>query len=184
MNKLILVNKNNHIEQLPNVNEIVKTNVRTFNNETVYIQKIVGNNLNSMFEDAKKLGIELCVCSGYRSIEEQTLIYDNGNNPLAAIPGASEHHTGLAVDIINASMTKEQLESKAATFQYTKEFTWISNNCYKYGFILRYPSDKIEITGIPYEPWHYRYVGKKAASEIMNNQITLEEYLDKKAIRG
>jgi D-alanyl-D-alanine carboxypeptidase len=78
-----------------------------------------------------------------------------------AIPGTSEHQTGLGVDIIGSR----------------KMYDWLEENSWKYGFILRYPDDKIDITGIIYEPWHFRYVGVEAATYIMENNLTLEEYL-------
>ncbi len=89
-----------------------------------------------------------------------------------AIPGTSEHQTGLALDIVSSSyqlLNKEQ--------ENTPEQKWLIENSYKYGFILRYPSDKTNITGIEYEPWHYRYVGKETAKEITERGICLEEYL-------
>ena len=89
-----------------------------------------------------------------------------------ARPGTSEHQLGLALDIVSTSYTN--LDKKQ---ERTKEQKWLMANSYKYGFILRYPSDKCDITGINYEPWHYRYVGKAAAKEIYEKGICLEEYL-------
>ena len=83
------------------------------------------------------------------------------------VPGYSEHETGLAIDFSNEGHYDEN----------EKMWEWLKNNAYKYGFILRYPEDKYEITKIDYEPWHYRYVGKKSAKEISNKNLTLEEYL-------
>ena len=85
---------------------------------------------------------------------------------LVAVPGTSEHQLGLALDIIS-----ETDEDDTATWQ------WLNENCWRYGFILRYPEEKIQITGITYEPWHFRYVGVEAAQEITEQGITLEEYL-------
>ena len=101
----------------------------------------------------------------HRDIEEasKTLAY----------PGASEHATGLAVDIV--SLDYQNLDDGQ---HYTAESTWLRENCHKYGFILRYPKGKEDITGISYESWHYRYVGKVVAKCIMENGITLEEYLE------
>ena len=86
----------------------------------------------------------------------------------SARAGSSEHQTGLAVDINTAS--------SRANFQNTKEYKWLINNSYKYGFIERYPKGKTNITGYKYEPWHYRYVGIEAASIIHEKGITFEEY--------
>ena len=87
-----------------------------------------------------------------------------------AIPGTSEHELGLAVDI-NAD--KEQSSNEEV-------YNWLAENAWRYGFILRYPQGKEDITGIDYEPWHYRYVGKEVAKEIYEAGITLEEYVGKR----
>ena len=90
-----------------------------------------------------------------------------------ALPGTSEHGLGLALDLISNQYS--ELDEKQAE---TKEAKWLEENCYKYGFILRYPPEKTAETGIIYEPWHYRYVGQEAAKEIMESGVTLEEYLE------
>ncbi|MBP3292640.1 MAG: M15 family metallopeptidase, partial [Clostridia bacterium] len=89
-----------------------------------------------------------------------------------AIPGTSEHQTGLAVDIVALSY---QLLDRGQ--EDTAEQKWLMENSYKYGYILRYPTDKSDITGIYYEPWHYRYVGKDVAKELYESGLCLEEYL-------
>ena len=90
-----------------------------------------------------------------------------------ARPGTSEHQTGLAVDIV--SLSNQMLDE---TQESTPEFQWLAENAWKYGFILRYPEDKSEKTGIAYEPWHFRFVGKEAAAEIHDLGLCLEEYLE------
>ena len=90
-----------------------------------------------------------------------------------AVPGTSEHATGLAVDII-ASDYEELDEAQGDT----PEQKWLMEHWAEYGFILRYPPEKADVTGIIYEPWHYRYVGKEAAKEITEKGLTLEEYLE------
>ena len=90
-----------------------------------------------------------------------------------AVPGISEHATGLALDITSSTYTG--LDDAQAQ---TAESQWLAANAWKYGFILRYPTDKADVTGIIFEPWHYRYVGKEAAKEITERGITLEEYLE------
>ena len=89
-----------------------------------------------------------------------------------AVPGTSEHATGLALDI-----TSESNQTLDETQAQTQEQQWLMKNCQNYGFILRYPKDKTDITQYIYEPWHYRYVGEEAAKAIMEKGITLEEYL-------
>ena len=146
--------------------------------------------LQSMMDDARAEGLDPLICSSYRSQEKQEQLYTNKRNyyldqgysndeatALAAIwvayPGTSEHQLGLTVDICSVSnQNLDDSQEDTATQQ------WLMANCYKYGFILRYPSDKSEITGISYEPWHYRYVGVDAAAEIHEKGLCLEEYLE------
>lgn len=146
--------------------------------------------LQSMMDDARAEGLDPLICSSYRSQEKQEQLYTNKRNyyldqgysndeatALAAIwvayPGTSEHQLGLTVDICSVSnQNLDDSQEDTATQQ------WLMANCYKYGFILRYPSDKSEITGISYEPWHYRYVGVDAAAEIHEKGFCLEEYLE------
>ena len=145
--------------------------------------------LQSMMDDARAEGLDPLICSSYRSQEKQEQLYTNKRNyyldqgysndeatALAAIwvayPGTSEHQLGLTVDICSVSnQNLDDSQEDTATQQ------WLMANCYKYGFILRYPSDKSEITGISYEPWHYRYVGKENAKFIYDHNLCLEEYL-------
>ena len=133
-------------------------------------------NFEKMVQAAKKDGIGLWNVSGYRSYSTQKSLYNNYKardgqtlaDTYSARPGSSEHQTGLATDINTAS--------SKAHFENTKEYAWLIKNCYKYGFILRYPQGKTYITGYKFEPWHYRYVGVEAATYIHNNNITFEEY--------
>ncbi len=104
---------------------------------------------------------------GYSTREAQELAAES-----VAIPGTSEHQLGLAVDIVDYN--HPQLDQTQEDTQVQK---WLMENSWRYGFILRYPPEKSDITGIIYEPWHYRYVGKAAAKEIYQQNITLEEYL-------
>lgn len=147
------------------------------------------DDLNQMMNDLRRAGLSAFVCSSYRTNTKQTTLYNNEVNDYrnrgysaeeaaveaakwVAIPGTSEHQTGLAVDIMSSYyMVLDEGQEDTAEQQ------WLMENSYKYGFILRYPSDKSEITGIYYEPWHYRYVGKDAAKEIYEKGICFEEYL-------
>lgn len=132
--------------------------------------------LENMINDAKKEDIELIGNSAYRSYKSQKEVYNNRIKAVGrkkaeeyvAKPGFSEHQTGLCIDITN----RDKYFVKG-----TEEADWIAKNCYKYGFIIRYPEGKEKITGISYEPWHVRYVGKEVAKEIYYKGITLEEYL-------
>ena len=145
--------------------------------------------LKQMLDDGAAQGLSMYVTSAYRSYDQQIETFNasmqNRLNqkmtPLqayqetstsVALPGTSEHATGLAVDIISTEY--EALDDRQGD---TDEQKWLMEHCWEYGFILRYPPEKSDITGIIYEPWHYRYVGKDAAKEITEQGITLEEYL-------
>lgn len=136
--------------------------------------------LETMYEDAKKEGLILAVNSAYRSYEEQQKIYDEYFRiydevtaaSLVAVPGTSEHQLGLSVDLTSQSV----MDGQYGVFGSTPEYQWVIKNAHKYGFILRYPSDKIDITGIANEPWHYRYVGVELATQLYEEGLTLEEY--------
>ena len=140
-----------------------------------YLQKQAFEAFVKMHEDAKKLGLNITAYGTYRSIETKHWIWNNSVNSgrtiedvdsLNARGGHSEHHTGLAVDVIINNYSVEE----------TEEFQWYSKNAHKYGFIIRYPKDKEHITGYKYEPWHLRYVGPEIASEIYQSNITYDEY--------
>lgn len=134
------------------------------------------NAFNNMKNKANNEGIKLNIISGYRSYSSQKYIYNNYVNKdgktkadtYSARAGHSEHQTGLAADI----------NSLYTSFINTKEGKWLNDNCYKYGFIIRYPKGKEDITGYIYEPWHIRYVGEKLATILYNNGnwLTIEEY--------
>lgn len=146
--------------------------------------------LQDMLGDMSQAGLSPLICSSYRSQERQQELYDNKVQRVmaegvsreaaqaeaarwVARPGTSEHQTGLAVDIV--SLSNQMLDE---TQESTPEFQWLAENAWKYGFILRYPNDKSEKTGIAYEPWHFRFVGKEAAEEMHDLGLCLEEYLE------
>ena len=143
------------------------------------LRKAIKPYLDEMVEEAKKNGFYIIVDSGYRSYEYQkkvldALIQEKGEEAYlrAAIPGASEHQSGLAFDF---AYFRNGIYSDDVT-EKTNEAIWMANNSYKFGFILRYPKDKTHITGFQYEPWHFRFVGLETAQRIFEDQITLEEY--------
>lgn len=179
---LVLVNSTHFMEEdyVPQLAEI---------ENNYYFDARAVEYLQQMLADGRKEGLDFWICSAYRTMEKQTSLYENkiqrlmaeGLNyneacekagTVVAYPGTSEHQLGLAVDIV--AKNYQQLDEKQAD---TKEAKWLKENCWKYGFILRYPLDKTEETGIIFEPWHYRYVGVDAAKEIMEQGICLEEYL-------
>ena len=136
------------------------------------MQKFVG--------DARAEGLSVFLSSGYRGYEEQQYLFNRkveqyGEEQAATIvsrPGTSEHQTGLACDI-----TDEYYELKNESLENTALYQWMSRHCQKYGFIVRYPKDKEEITGIIYEPWHFRYVGVEAATYMAEHNLCLEEFV-------
>lgn len=161
------------------INDILITN-KTYNLPNTYapggLLNVFSANFNQMKNDAAKEGIILNIISGYRSYYDQAYIYNNyvttdgqaNADTYSARAGHSEHQTGLAADI----------NSLNQNFINSKEGKWLNNNCYKYGFIIRYPKGKESITGYMYEPWHIRYVGTSLSKELYNNGnwISLEEY--------
>jgi len=141
--------------------------------------------LVEMYNAAKKEGYELVINSAYRSYAKQKETYEEyfkKYDPvtaatLVALPGASEHQTGLSVDLTCQAVIDDKLNGITnSKFGYKPDYKWCIANSYKYGFILRFEEDKADITGIANEPWHFRYVGKEVAKEIFNNGWTLEEY--------
>jgi len=155
----------------------------------LYVDARIYDDLSAMLGACWDAGLHPVVCSAYRSNATQQRLYNNKIYRLrtagyswagavkeagrwVAVPGTSEHQTGMALDIVSYSyqlLNKKQEE--------TAEQKWFMEHCWEYGFILRYPSDKGEITGIGYEPWHYRYVGREAAAAMKESGLCLEEYL-------
>ena len=148
--------------------------------------------LEKMINDAAAADYQVSAISHYRTIEKQQELYDNKvaavmrDKPqmarpeaeaeaakTVAYPGTSEHHTGLAFDI--ASEGDFDLTEK---FAESPSYQWLKAHCTDYGFVIRYPEDKVHLTGIVYEPWHYRYVGKQHAKEMEARNLCLEEYID------
>ena len=177
---LLLVNKYNYLTEdyVPSNLENIST---TYARSGMQLVKEAKEAFETLSENAKKEGMNVIAMSSYRSYDYQVNLYNNyvaqdgkeAADKYSARPGYSEHQTGLAVDVYN-------LDLPYTSFEETEEFTWMQENAYKYGFILRFPKDKVDITGYQYESWHYRYVGKKVAKEIKDNNLTLEEYIAKK----
>lgn len=144
------------------------------------IRQVVATALEKMVSDASKQNMHLVLNSGYRSFDEQTKVYNETEATYGgiyaaeyvALPGASEHQTGLGVDITSQSV----VDGERITLSDTEEYDWLLNNCYKYGFIVRFEEGSADITGIAHEPWHFRYVGEEAAKMIHNKKWTFEEY--------
>lgn len=180
--RLILVNSDNY---LPDDFEIELEQLRGGQS----VDKRCYPDLQRMMDDCRAQGLEPLVCSSYRSVERQEELFAAETEMFeaqgyskekayslaaaqVAVPRTSEHHTGLALDIVDAN--NQILDDTQAD---TPAQKWLMENCFNYGFILRYPANKQDITGIIYEPWHYRYVGEETAREIHSGGLCLEEYL-------
>lgn len=153
------------------------------------VDERIYDDLNAMLIDCHKAGLSPVVCSAYRPHATQVRLHNNKIARLraagysydaavkeagrwVAVPGTSEHETGMALDLVSYGyqLLNERQEN-------TPEQKWLMEHCWEYGFILRYPKDKTEITGIGYEPWHYRYVGRETAAKLHESGLCLEEYL-------
>lgn len=176
----ILVNKYYYLESDYIPDDLVNIS-QTYSwgeNGSQKIRQVVYDAFIDMWNAANKEGYYLMVNSSFRNYQDQESVYNaykntSGEtyaNSIATKPGFSEHQTGLALDIFSKSNTNKN------TFKDTPEAKWLKENAYKYGFILRYPEEFEEITGITFEPWHYRYVGKDIAKYIYENNITFDEY--------
>ncbi len=172
----VLVNKNNQLaaDYIPHDLEKISLD---YANEEQYMRKEAKEHFERLSEDARKLGYQIIASSTYRSYTYQERLYHyyietkglEYADLCSARPGHSEHQTGLAIDVMGSNQDYD-------AFADSIEFPWMTENAYKYGFILRYPKGKENITGFKYEPWHYRYVGIKIAKIIHENNWTLEEY--------
>lgn len=184
MNKyLTLVNKETNIRK-SYLKYIKLVSLKDINNEETFLEEKTAESYQKLRVTLKKIGIEIGLDSCYRTIEYQQQLKDKfikeyGEeyaNKIVAIPGTSEHHTGLAIDLsikINGKYDKDNNEINNHIEKYQAIVPYLS----QYGFILRYPKEKEKITGYPYEPWHIRYVGKVPAKIMYENNWTLEEYL-------
>ena len=180
----VLVNKQYGLPESYEPTDLVDPNVPfTFKekNEKRKMRKEAAKALEALFAGAKKDGISLAGVSAYRSFSTQKVVFDKyvkqdgleKAKTYSAVPGFSEHETGLAIDVSG-------LSGKCAAedcFGGTKEADWLAKHAWEYGYIIRYPKGKESITGYQYEPWHIRYVGTKTAKEINDKGITLEEFI-------
>lgn len=196
MDYSILVNKENLLDSSYQVNKLVpvgkifESAKNAYSDEDILLEETTAKALKEMLADANKIdsNIKVIPDSGYRDIKYQQEVMDyyikleglEKAKERVAIPGSSEHHTGLAIDIAifdNGKyideVTGEELPIK-----------FLHDNCYKYGFILRYPKGKEKITGYRNEPWHFRYVGKDLAEYLYDNNLTLEEYHQRRKNEG
>ncbi len=159
---------------------LVKIKVKKTSSSAIQMCDFVSDALDAMFAAASEDGVTLYAHSGYRSYQTQKTMYynrleqNNGKDDgVVAFPGSSDHQTGLGIDIISKAWIGKRFNSE---FAKTEEAQWMAAHCAEYGFIIRYPEGKEDITKIIYEPWHLRYVGQEAAQYMMSNGLTLEEF--------
>ncbi|WP_163654004.1 D-alanyl-D-alanine carboxypeptidase family protein [Listeria sp. PSOL-1] len=185
-NLLILANKDYLMQPTYAPNDLIVPDVQfSFGDKSIekaHMRRAAGMALKDFFAGAKTAGFDLYAVSGYRSYKRQQEVFsaevkrvgDKKAREAVAYPGTSEHQTGLAMDISSRS----QGFNLTAAFGNTKEGKWAKENAHKYGFILRYPEGKEKITKYQYEAWHFRYVGKEAATIIYKQDWTLEEFFE------
>lgn len=138
-------------------------------NSEIYLSEDVEREFSEMIAAAEKEGVRnFSITSGFRGFEEQSVLYQEMGSDYALPAGYSEHNLGLSLDVGSTQMKMAD----------APEGKWIEENAWKYGFILRYPKDKTDITGIQYEPWHIRYVGLPHSAIMKEKNFALEEYLD------
>lgn len=178
LNEAMLVNKYHALTKDYEALNIIKTSssysyANNELNETAY------NAFKELADAAKIEGHLIIINSSYRSYERQDELWNARKNSFgirkadqyAARAGSSEHETGYAIDVADFNDQNDE-------FGKTESFTWMINNCYKYGYILRYPENKENITGYSYEPWHYRYLGKDLATKVYKSGLTFDEYYE------
>ena len=185
----ILVNRNHPLDSSYVPSDLVPVNIPfayISTDQRNYLSAPAANALEALFEAGTNEGLNLIGVSGYRSYDRQKMIYEQNvavkgeeeANLYSAMPGQSEHQTGLAIDISTPSI----FSTLTTDFENTPEGRWLADNAYRYGFILRYPAGKEHITGYAYEPWHFRYVGVPLATYMKNMNLTLEEYVQQLAL--
>lgn len=181
----VLVNKQRYLPSDYIPKDLVTVDVPTCldNPEVNQLRKPAADALKKLFDGAKKDGYTLTARSGYRSYQTQNALHKAVENShgkeyadkYSAIPGQSEHQTGLAMDITSPTVNYQL----TGDFGDTPEGKWVKDNAYRYGFVIRYPYGKENIVGYEYEPWHLRYFGIELATEIYQSGLTVEEYFTK-----
>lgn len=193
--RLVLANKDNALNENYEVQLGTIPEKYLVNASANRLDSRVVDPLLSMIEDAEKDGVKIRVTSAYRDISYQQMLFNRmiqqyqaegydsdaakeAAAMLVAIPGTSEHNTGLAVDLVSADWYSYNSDLEES-FEETDEYKWLEKNSVNYGFVIRYQKHKTDITKISYEPWHYRYVGIENAKIMTEHDLCLEEYLQK-----
>ena len=179
---IVLTNRNTLLDSSFVPEDLVSVPVaRAAGTGKMQLRKEASEALTAMFSAASRDGYTLYLKSAYRAYSTQKTMYFNRleknhgkDDGLVSYPGASDHQTGLGVDVLNYEWTLKDGMNK--NFASAPEAKWMEKHCHEFGFILRYMEDKEEITMIKFEPWHFRYVGVEAATYIMTQHLSLEEF--------
>lgn len=184
----VLVNKFNSLSEDYTPEDLVTVSVPTIleNPEVNQLREVASTALTNMFAAAEEEDLFLFARSGFRSYNTQVQLFngyadkhgEEAANKYSAKPGFSEHQTGLVMDVTSESVQFQLTEQ----FGETPEGKWIEENAHQFGFIIRYPKGKEDITGYIYEPWHLRYLGKDVAKEVYESNVTYEEFLVEKGV--
>jgi len=184
---LVLVNKEYKLPSTYTPSDLVRaSNSGIRSGENYYLRNILISDLTNMVNDAKSSGIDLSIVSGYRSYQTQVSTYNywlakNNYNveyvdTFSARPGHSQHQLGTVIDFSSSEIG----DALGDAFANTKASTWLKENAYKHGFVISFPKGYESVTGYKYESWHYRYIGKANALEMINSGMILENYLKTK----
>ena len=178
-----LVNRDHLLDEDYVPDDLLKDlDCRKVSYDPIQMREAAANALYTLFDAAQEEGIYLYAHSGYRSYRTQKTMYHRRlesrgyDDGIVQYPGASEHQSGLAIDVINKSGIGKNFTNDA--FANSKEGKWLAENCWDYGFVIRYQEDKEEITGIKYESWHIRYVGVQVAQYMRDQHLSLEEFTE------
>ncbi|WP_139840727.1 M15 family metallopeptidase [Gottfriedia acidiceleris] len=183
---LVLVNKDRKLPDGYEPNDLIYPSIKLNGavKEKTRMRSEAGHALEKLFAGASSDGYTLTAISGYRSYDRQVSLYNNyisthgeeWTKAYSALPGTSEHQTGLAIDVSSPSFGN----ALEVDFAKTPEGKWLAEHAHEYGFIIRYPEDKVDITNYHYEPWHIRYVGKEYATYLYTHHLALEEAMPAK----
>lgn len=174
--ELMLVNSDNPLDE-----NYAPPEISYLSDSQCPVDSRIAEALTAFADAAKAEGLPVYLSSGFRAYSEQSYLYNRKIGQgysaeeaatIVALPGTSEHQTGLVCDI-----TDYYREFKDSSLENTETYKWMSEHCHEYGFIVRFPNDKKDITKIIYEPWHFRYVGVEVATYIMENDLCLEEFI-------
>jgi len=171
---MVLVNGKNPIPEVPTISSMVRADFAV-QDSNLYAHELALNAARDMLATAKQHGVgDFVIVAGFRTHEQQAFLYErNPKTGGTARPGHSEHHTGLALDIFSRTVNSGSPEQLGNA----EPYQWLAKNAHYFGFILRYPQGRSDVTGVPYEPWHFRFVGHVHAFLMKEYNLLHEEYI-------